>query len=77
MLDESADLRGLLRVRRLAEQGVARALRLEAGLSLAEMAAAVGGVDRTTIHKWERCVRRPRGPAALRYLSVLEELAAR
>ena len=66
----------LVRVRRLVTTGVAREVRQEAGLSLAEMANAVG-VHRMTIHKWERGRHRPRGVAALRYAEVLEELMAR
>lgn len=64
----------LPRLRRMVETGAARALRLDAGLSLAELAEPVQ-VHRGTISRWERNVRRPRGEAAVRYLRVLEELA--
>jgi DNA-binding transcriptional regulator YiaG len=64
----------LIRVRRLASTGAARAIRLAADLSLTEMGALVN-VDRTTVWRWEMAQRRPRGEAARRYLSVLEELS--
>jgi DNA-binding transcriptional regulator YiaG len=70
----SSDVARLARVRRLAASGAARAIREEAGLSLTELAAGVQ-VDRVTVHRWERGSRRPTGPAALRYLDVLEELS--
>ncbi len=54
--------------------GTARLIRVEAGLSLSELAQAVG-VDRGTIWRWESGRRRPRGPAAERYLAALEELS--
>ncbi|CAN5514747.1 hypothetical protein BH20ACT21_BH20ACT21_25280 [soil metagenome] len=66
----------LVRVRRLVSTGVAREVRQEAGLSLAEMANAVG-VHRMTVHKWERGRHRPKGDAALRYAHVLDELMQR
>jgi DNA-binding transcriptional regulator YiaG len=64
----------LTRLRRLTESGAARAIREAAGLSLSE-ASASAKVDRTTIHRWERGQRKPHGPAALRYLALLEELS--
>lgn len=63
----------LVRIRRMVATGTARLIREEAGLSLAEMATSAG-TDRSTIHRWEKGLRRPRGAAALRYLAVLEEL---
>ena len=66
----------LIRVRRLAATGAARALRLDAGLSLSEMAEAAQ-VHKTTICRWETGSRRPRGEAARRYLATLEELERR
>jgi DNA-binding transcriptional regulator YiaG len=70
------DVKDLPKLRRLVETGVARAIREDAELSLAEMAAPVQ-VHRTTILRWERGERRPRGAAAIRYLRVLEELTTR
>lgn len=69
------DHRRLMRVRRLAETGAARAIRQSAGLSLTELGEAAG-VDRTSVWRWETGRRRPRGAAALRYLEVLEEIGA-
>jgi DNA-binding transcriptional regulator YiaG len=64
----------LTRVRRLAATGAARALREDAGLSLAELARAAE-VHKTTVFRWEQGLRRPRGEAAVRYLAVLEDLS--
>jgi transcriptional regulator with XRE-family HTH domain len=66
----------LVRARRLASTGAARAIREEAGLSLAEVATAAG-LHKATVYRYEHGLRRPRGEAALRYLAVLEELATR
>jgi len=63
----------LVRIRRLASTGAARAIRQDAGLSLGEMAQDVG-VHRSTLFRWEAGLRRPRGPAAERYLALLEDL---
>ena len=65
----------LIRVRRMAATGAARAIRETSELSLSEFAAAVG-VHKTTIFRWETGARRPRGAAAERYLRALEELTA-
>ena len=67
------DATRLIRMRTLAATGAARAIRESAGLSLTE-AAAGSSVNRITIHRWEKGERRPHGEAALRYLSLLEEL---
>jgi DNA-binding transcriptional regulator YiaG len=74
----SVDMRAhdLIRVRRLAQTGAARAIRRDAGLSLAEVADEAS-VHRTTVFRWETGSRKPRGEAALRYLAVLEELSSR
>jgi transcriptional regulator with XRE-family HTH domain len=66
----------LLAARELSQSGRARELRQRAGLSLYEMAAAVG-VAAATIHRWEHGQRRPHGEAALRYGAVLDLLARR
>jgi DNA-binding transcriptional regulator YiaG len=63
----------LVKIRWMTETGTARAIRVNAGLSLSEIARDAD-VDRTTVHRWETGRRRPRGEAALRYLHVLEEL---
>jgi DNA-binding transcriptional regulator YiaG len=58
----------------MAATGAARALREDAGLSLAELARAAE-VHKTTVFRWEQGLRRPRGEAAVRYLAVLEDLS--
>jgi DNA-binding transcriptional regulator YiaG len=64
---------GLAKVRALVESGAARSIRLGAGLSLAETAAACG-VSVSTMFRWEARERRPHGEPALRYLELLERL---
>lgn len=66
----------LARIRALARSGGARAIRVGAGISVAELAAAVP-VDRATVSRWERGRQLPTGDAALRWLEVLDRLAAR
>jgi transcriptional regulator with XRE-family HTH domain len=68
----------LARVRQLAASGRAREIRIEAGVSLGEIAADVGCTP-TCIWRWERADdnpngRSPTGAAAIRYLRVLERL---
>lgn len=65
----------LARVRRLASTGEAQALRLSAGLSLREVADAVG-VSHSNLWRWEAGQRAPRGVAALAWGCLLEDLAA-
>ena len=57
-------------------EGTAREIRKRAGVTQAQMAAEVGGVDESTISRWENGNRRPRGPVAERWLRVLGRLAA-
>jgi DNA-binding transcriptional regulator YiaG len=69
-------LQELIRVRRLAATGAARAIREDAGLSLSEIADAAQ-VHKVSVCRWELGTRRPRGEAAERYLRVLEDLGRR
>jgi len=70
------DIRELRRLRRLVSTGVAKALREDGGCSLGEIADEAR-VDKSTLWRWENGRRRPRaGPAAARYLRVLEDLAS-
>ncbi len=70
----STDLDRIRWVRSLVEQsGAARAVRESAGLSLEEVAAAVG-VTGSAVGRWERGERIPRGPRALIYARLLERL---
>jgi len=64
----------LSHLRRVTSSGEARAIRIAAGLSYAEVSAGCG-VDLTTIYRWEAGKRSPRGEAAMRYLAILEALA--
>jgi len=62
----------LVRMRALVHGGVVRDLRVDAGLTLREVAKAVG-VTASTIHRWEHG-KRPTGDAAVRYARLLFEL---
>jgi transcriptional regulator with XRE-family HTH domain len=64
----------LARVRRLARSGEAQALRLSAGLSLREVAEAIGTAH-NTLWLWELGRRAPRGAAALAWAGLLDDLA--
>jgi len=64
----------LARVRRMARNGSARAIREDAALSLRDMSAEIA-VESSTLWRWEAGVAVPRRDAALRWLQVLEELA--
>ncbi len=73
----STDLERIRWVRSLVEEdGAARAVREAAGLSLEEVAAAVG-VTGSAIGRWERGERIPRGPKALVYARLMERLNRR
>lgn len=61
-------------MRRLAASGEARRIRLTAGLSLSEMAAAANGVSVATVYRWETGERSPRGDAAIAYGRTLARL---
>lgn len=67
------DLRALRRVRALVASGAAQAMRVNAGLTFAEVARAANVADKT-IRRWEARERVPHGAAALRYLAVLDAL---
>jgi transcriptional regulator with XRE-family HTH domain len=62
-------------VRDLVASGEARTRRVQAGLSLSDVARAVQ-VAPTTIWRWEGGRRSPRGQAALRYGHLLDSLIA-
>lgn len=62
-------------VRDRIQTGTARAIRIQAGVTQAQMAAAVGGIDESTVSRWENGNRRPRGATAERWLRVLDQLA--
>ncbi len=60
--------------RRLASEGEAQRLRTDAGLSLREVADAIG-VSPTTLWRWEAGQRAPRPRAAIAWGALLEQLA--
>lgn len=65
----------LARAKRYAQTGEGRRIRLEHDLSLGELAGGVG-VGITTIHRWEKGQNVPHGDAAVRWVELLEALAA-
>lgn len=65
----------LARVRELVVNGEAKRIREMSRLSLGELAADVG-CSPATIFRYESRERSPRGAVALRYLRVLDRLAA-
>lgn len=52
---------------------MARAIRIEAGVSQERLALELG-VDQATIARWESGARRPRGPLAIAYGDLLRRL---
>ena len=63
----------LARVRAMVRSGEARELRLRNGLSLATVAREIG-VHPTAVFRWEQGACLPRGPHALRYARLLDNL---
>jgi transcriptional regulator with XRE-family HTH domain len=64
------------RVRELIRSGKARRIRLDARLSLTEVAAALG-VSGAAVARWESLERLPRRDVALRYMDLLDQLSHR
>jgi len=60
-------------VRLLARSGAAKTIHLAAGLSLPQVAEAVGVKSPTIVYRWEEGLRAPSGLPALRY-NLLEDL---
>ncbi len=71
---DRSDLILLVEAREAARSGRGARLRTVAGLSQAELAAAIG-VSGPCISRWEAGGRQPRGLAALAYARMLRELA--
>lgn len=63
----------IAQARDLARSGVAREIRLRAGLSLQEIGRAAG-VSHAAVAAWEGGKMLPRGDHAVRYAEVLQEL---
>jgi DNA-binding transcriptional regulator YiaG len=64
----------LARARAMTTTGEARSVRKRSRLSLADVGRTVG-VDTSTVGRWERGERVPRGDAAWRYADLLDRLA--
>jgi transcriptional regulator with XRE-family HTH domain len=71
----AGDVLTLVRVRDLAASGRARAIRLAAGLSLYDIAGAIGSTA-SSVQRWESGNRRPYGEPALRWCRLLDALEA-
>ncbi|HKH88624.1 MAG TPA: helix-turn-helix transcriptional regulator [Acidimicrobiales bacterium] len=67
------DVSLLIRGRRLADDGRGRRLRERAGLSVSELAHALG-VDVGTLSRWETGKAKPRPESALRWASACEAI---
>ncbi len=68
------DVVKLATVRRLAQSGRARRIRLDAGVSIAEIARAIG-VSSPTVYRWEVGENNPQGAAALAYFQLITDLS--
>jgi transcriptional regulator with XRE-family HTH domain len=64
----------LIEAREAARSGRARRVRELAGVTQGAL-ADVCGVDASAVSRWERGLRAPRGPAAVRYAQTLRVLA--
>jgi DNA-binding transcriptional regulator YiaG len=69
----ASDLIELFEARRLASTGEAHKIRAACGLSLADIAAAIGRTP-ATVSRWEHAQTVPYGAAARRYGRLLAEL---
>lgn len=59
--------------RRLPSPAAAKAIRIDAAVSQAELAAELG-VHRMTVLRWEDGSRRPRGQLLMAYVALLDQL---
>ena len=69
-------LRSLADEKRLPPPAARRAIRLAAGLTLAEVGASLN-VSRQSVWRWEEGLREPRGETRLAYARSLRELRDR
>ena len=74
MRKSTADALALARCRDLATSGTARELRIQAGLSLRDMAKAIG-CSAPTLYRYENHRSRVHPSVARAYLSMLDALA--
>lgn len=65
----------LYAAKRYAETGAGRQIREAAGVTMAEVASAVGTTE-STISRWESNERKPRGDAGARWAELLGRLEA-
>jgi DNA-binding transcriptional regulator YiaG len=70
----TAKAQRLVRARAMTASGEAREVRKRSRLSLADVGRTVG-VDTSTVARWERGERVPRGDAAWRYADLLDRLS--
>lgn len=63
----------IAQVRALVRSGAARSIRQAAGLSLGEVARALG-VSPSTVFRWEHAQRSPHGDAGIAYGRLLSQL---
>ncbi len=73
MTTSARTVRRLAEARALVTSDEARRIREAAHLSLVNVGTAVGA-DPSTVGRWERGERIPRGPAALKYAQLLTSL---
>jgi transcriptional regulator with XRE-family HTH domain len=71
---DNRELLLVAQARHLCASGKALELRLSAGLSIREVAEAIG-VSPTAVWRWERGERAPRGAAAAAWAQLLRDLA--
>jgi DNA-binding transcriptional regulator YiaG len=71
----ATDALQLVRVRAVVRTGAARRIREAAGLTRTEVARSIG-TSHACISRWEHGNRVPQGAPAIRYLRLLERLAA-
>jgi transcriptional regulator with XRE-family HTH domain len=71
-----ADLVKLAQARDFASSGLGRLIRISSGISLREMARAIGA-DPAAVLRWEQGKNRPTGDRAVRWAEELSRLAER
>jgi transcriptional regulator with XRE-family HTH domain len=74
-MDPANRLVDLTRIERIRKSGEARAIRLRANVSARQVAKALR-VAPVTVLRWEEDLARPRPEVALRWLHVLDKIAA-
>ncbi len=64
----------LSRLRMMCQTGAAKAIRESSSISLRELGSSVG-VSQVTVYRWETSRTKPSGSEAMRYLTILDDLA--